>query len=271
MTERTGNRRGAATRRTLLGALGTAVAAGPLVRGARAANPTETLTLYLHVHEDCTGEDVTCASGAATDLFRQFNERFDDHALSWTFETGAEWPTDRDRLESDWERIAEDAADGHGIHVFLMREVWQSDNGYGHRIERVSGDGDGVVAANVGGARFWDGDRVAANLFVHEVLHAMNAFHADGEVTYVSDDDGEERFYTDISPMATAYVRYVGWECNNPFGETCADTVWPGTGTVPDTFSNGTANRGRVTGVGTHSPAVADAAWDSVGSGLDEI
>jgi hypothetical protein len=159
----------------LLGALGTTVAAGPLVRGARAANESETLTLYLHVHEDCTGEDVTCASDAATDLFRQFNERFDDHALSRTFETGTEWPTDRDRLESNWERIAGDAADGHGIHVFLLREMWQSDNGYGHRIERVGGDGDGAVAVNVGGARFWDGDRVAANLFVHEVLHAMNA------------------------------------------------------------------------------------------------
>lgn len=272
MSERERNRRGSGTRRrTLLGVLGTAVAAGPLVRTAAAANSTETLTLHLHVHEDCTGEDVRCASEAATTFFRQFNDRFDDHALSWTFETGAEWPTDRTRLETEWDGVADTTADGPGIHLFLLRETWESDDGYGHRIDRVSGDGDGAVVANVGGARFWDGDRVATNLIVHEMLHAMDADHADGTVTHISGDHENERFYTNVSPMATAYVRYDGRGCDDLFHDTCADTVWPGSGTVPDTFSNGTDNHARVTGVGTHTPVVTDAAWDSVGAWVDDI
>jgi hypothetical protein len=125
--------------------------------------------------------------------------------------------------------------------------------------------------ANVGGARFWDGDRVATNLIVHEVLHAMDAVHADGAVTHVSGDHGDERLYTNVSPMATAYVRYDGRGCDDLFHDICADTVWPGSGTVPDTFSNGTDNHARVTGVGTHTSVVTDAAWDSVGAWVDDI
>ncbi|WP_135535526.1 hypothetical protein [Halostella pelagica] len=274
MTERKQHGGGSETRRrTMLAALGTAVAAGPFAQAAGATTDAaeQALTLHLHVHEDCTSEDIECASRAATLLSRQFNERFDEFSLSWTITAESDWSTDRTHLESEWEGIPEGDTDGPGIHAFLLRGSWQFDNGYGHRIDRVTADADGATVANVGAARFWDGNRVAANLIIHEVLHALGADHADGEVTYVSRDRGEAGVYTNVSPMSTAYVRYVGEECDGPFRDSCSDTAWPGSGTVPDTFSNGTDNFAQATAVRTHTTVVADAAWDSVGSQLAEL
>lgn len=258
-------RRGAATRRTFLGAVGVVAGTGTLPTRARATNRTP-LSLTLHVHEDCTPGDVRCAADAAATFADQFRDRFDEYALSWTFDAPSAWPTERDVLERRWRRHVDD--DGHGIHAFLLREPWQTDDGYGHRMAPVTGDG-GAAVANVGATRFWDGDRVATNILIHEVLHALGADHADGTATLAA--DGNDRVYADVSPMATAYVRYVAPECDTPLTDACADTVWPGSGTVPEQFSDGTENYARAAAVANHSHAVAEAAWESAADRLDEL
>ncbi|WP_135820091.1 hypothetical protein [Halostella litorea] len=224
------------------------------------------LTLVVHVHENCERGDVRAATAAARTVVEGMGDRVDGYGLSWTLAVPTAWPADRATLRREWQSVV-DSRGGDAVHLFLVNAPGDYGNGYGHRIERV-GDGDGATVANVGAARYWDGPAVARNIVVHETLHAFDADHRDGTVAYEKGDDGPA--YADVSPMATAYVRYAGPECGRGV-RACADTTWPGTGRLPEAFSGGTPNGEPAAGVRGHTDRVADAAWGSVRTWLDGV
>jgi len=249
----------AAERRTALGRPEAAVSGS--VRGA-----TDYLELVVHVGDGGERDDVQAATTAARTVAEGFRDRVDGYGLSWTLAAPSAWPADRSALEGAWDGAVEPRG-GDAVHLFLLADPGDYGNGYGHRIERV-GDGDGATVANVGAARYWDGPAVARNVVVHEVLHAFDADHRDGTVAY-GEGSGEPA-YAEVSPMATAYVRYAGPECGRGV-RACADTTWPGSGRVPESFSAGTPNGEPAAGVRGHTPRVADAAWASVRAWLDGV
>jgi len=222
------------------------------------------LELVVHAHEHCERADVRAATTAARTVVEGVRDRVDGYGLSWTVADPSPWPADRRTLRSEWEGVV-DRRDGDAVHLFLLNDPGDYGNGYGHRIERV-GDGDGATVTNVGAVRYWDGPAVARNVVVHETLHAFDADHRDGTVTYDRRDG--DPVYADVSPMATAYVRYAGPECGRGV-RACADTTWPGSGRVPEAFSDGTPNGEPAAGVRGHTERVADAAWESVRAWLD--
>jgi hypothetical protein len=241
------------TRRGLLTSIGAGISFMGLT-SASSTYPKKKIYLYLHIHDGCNGEDQDVAQLATDSLRDQFNDYFDGFEMRVFDQSIWSGNDSRSYLENNWESIPEvvDPSYGNGIPHFIVsdffNDIGASDHGYGHSIRNLTSDKDGATVTNVGAVRQIDGLGPAKNLVIHETLHSLNVRHEHGEV------DTTSTSYTNVSPMATSYVR-------SSIIPGTSDITFQGTGAVPSEFCNGTNNNKALTFAGDHTKTISSCSF----------
>lgn len=251
------------SRRKVLATVGAGISFAGL---ASADSFPKQLTLYLHLHEGCSGKDYDVALSGANKFRDQFNDYFDGFEMSVHSQPNWSGNDSRNYIENNWSSIPDivNPSGGDGIHHFLVsdffNDIGASDHGYGHSIRNLTSDYNGATVTNVGAIRSIDGRGPAKNLVIHETLHSLNVGHQHGKVSTKSIGGGNYA-YTNVSPMATSYVR-------SSIIPGTSDITFKGTGFTPDEFCNGTNNNKAITFAGDHTTTISWCSFDQVNDHL---
>lgn len=233
--------RRATSRRAMLATVATCVT-GVAVGTASAPS---SVTLRVRVVPATTGDrwngwnrpaiEAYAAVGVAMERLAAHIERtssVDDADWELAAESGIDPPTGldgSDLLTAFGERLADRGRrKPDTAHLFLAREPFNPDLGYGTaRADVTRGDDGTVTICNLGATERWDGRAVTRNIAIHEVLHTLvddeavsgvvesSCDHDLGSVTRLEEDVSE------VTPFATAYAGAA---------EPGSETTWHGSG-----------------------------------------
>lgn len=266
-TSREANR-GATSRRSFLSALGGAMVAGAGASVAGAVTSPYSPTIINHFPRANSDLDDSAAdpvnnsevTDVAEDLASEWNDYFGRNSKVGSMDV-RRGSNHSNRSESyvanNWEdMINASGSDEEVVHHFILSRAGTS--GYGGDLVDAGPNQSAAVVTNWGGAKAFDFDKIATNIYKQETLHAFGVEHEHGNADYKSGWTTANR-YENISPMATSYVR-------DRFGN--PDTNFSGSGTTPDSFACGSSN-GKYVFYFTHTTDVCSCAFRAAKNSIE--